>query len=615
MRFELTAEEICRRLRPVMGSKIDKIYLKYALSSNIEEKTEMEHALKILYEKGLNTHLLSEKVLLEPPEKSLVDGEYKLGTITYADRDYYDCGLKEDQWIRHMCISGMSGSGKTNFAFLIAKNFIEKDKPFWIFDWKKSFRPLLLIDKNMLCFTVGNPKIANLFRININRPPKNVDPKEWLNLLCDLITESFFASYGVHKLLSEILNEAFRNFGVYKGSENYPTWYQIKDMLEEKAERHKMKHGRESEWLESALRIAHVLTFGHFGHAINHKGSYEMSIEELFNKRVLFELHNINNPEKKFFSEFLLAYIYKLKKTNQTGIDDKFNNAIIVDEAHNIFIKDKTNFLKESITDTIYREIREYGVSLICLDQHISKLSDTVIGNSATTVAFQQILPQDVYTVSNLMQIKEKSKFFSMIPVGQAIIRLSERHFEPFLIKVPFIELKKEKVTDEAIKKRMNNTIKDTKRLKIFNDSVKVTKLSEEIQKLQKAVDDSGVESIGDYSDLPYNERMKKEIQDARTVESIRSYIKNNENSLEFLNKLKGKELLTTQLYSSLKDISTRKCHQFRNDFAFMQMINIKEERTKQGIRKMISLTEKGKKILAIIQPEKSQKKTSKKKK
>ena len=28
----------------------------------------------------------------------------------------------------------------------------------------------------------------------------------------------------------------------------------------------------------------------------------------------------------------------------------------------------------------IYRELREYGISLICLDQHISKLSDTVKG-------------------------------------------------------------------------------------------------------------------------------------------------------------------------------------------------------------------------------------------
>ncbi len=606
---QLTAEEISRRLRPILGDKIDKIYLKYALADNATDRVQMEHALKILYEKNLNTHLLSEKIFLEPPARELVEGEYQLGTVTYSNKDFYPFGLKEHEWIRHMCISGMSGSGKTNFAFLIAQNFIKKGKPFWIFDWKKSFRPLMLLDKEMLCFTVGNPKIANLFRININRPPKNVDPKEWVNVLCDLITESFFASYGVHKLLSNVLDEAFRDFGVYKGSDNYPTWYQIMDRLEEREEKMKTKHGRESEWITSAIRIAHVLTFGNYGKAINHKGEYEMSIEEMFDKRVIFELHNLNNPEKKFFCEYLLAYIYKLKKANEVGANEAFKNALIVDEAHNIFLKDKTNFLKESVSDMIYREIREYGVGLVCLDQHISKLSDTVVGNSATTIAFQQILPADVASVSSLMQIKEDGKFFSMIPVGQAIVRLSERHFQPFLVKVPFVEFKKEEVTDEAIKERMHKKIVGAKRLKIFNDSVKVSNLRKKVEHLNRAVNASGVPTLGDFSDLPYNERMKKEIENAKTVESIESYLTHHEGSLDLLKKLKGKSLNTTKLYEMLKGISTRKCHEYRNDLAFMGLIKVEEERTKQGLRKVLSLTEKGETILEYVT-----KKTKKKK-
>src|SRR3989338_6380457 len=345
---ELTAEEICRRLRPVLGEKIDRIYLKFALSQSNDERLEMEHALKILYEKHLNTHLLSEKVLLEPPEKSAVAGEYRLGTVTYADKEFYPFGLREKEWIRHVCISGMSGSGKTNLGFVIARQFMEKGKNFWIFDWKKSFRPLLLEDEEMLCFTVGNSKIANLFRININRPPKGIDPKEWLNMLCDLITESFFASYGVHKLLSDVLNEAFRDFGVYKGSDNYPTWYNIMDRLEGRAEGQRLKHGREAEWVTSAIRIANVLTFGHFGETINYRGQYEVSIDELLSKRVLFELHSLNNPEKKFFCEFLLAYIYKMKKSSPSS--SGFSSAIMVDEAHNIFLRNRTNFLNESVT-------------------------------------------------------------------------------------------------------------------------------------------------------------------------------------------------------------------------------------------------------------------------
>ncbi|MBS3135566.1 ATP-binding protein [Candidatus Woesearchaeota archaeon] len=595
---ELTAEEICRRLRPVLGEKIDRIYLKFALSQSNDERLEMEHALKILYEKHLNTHLLSEKVLLEPPEKSAVAGEYRLGTVTYADKEFYPFGLREKEWIRHVCISGMSGSGKTNLGFVIARQFMEKGKNFWIFDWKKSFRPLLLEDEEMLCFTVGNSKIANLFRININRPPKGIDPKEWLNMLCDLITESFFASYGVHKLLSDVLNEAFRDFGVYKGSDNYPTWYNIMDRLEGRAEGQRLKHGREAEWVTSAIRIAHVLTFGHFGETINYRGQYEVSIDELLSKRVLFELHSLNNPEKKFFCEFLLAYIYKMKKSSPSS--SGFSSAIMVDEAHNIFLRNRTNFLNESVTDMIYREIREYGIGMICLDQHISKLSETVIGNSATTIAFQQILPNDVETISRLMQIRENSKYFSMIPVGQAIVRLSERHYLPFLVKVPLARSDVH-VEDEAIKARMESKLKDGKRLKIFNDSVKVRKLSIEVAKLKATVNASGVHTLEDYSDLPYDERMKKEIEDARKTENIKNYIEYNDGSLDFLKKLKKGKMATTELYSKLRDISIRKCNQYRNDFIVMELIGVETEKSSNGIRKVIFLTEKGKKLLDLI--------------
>jgi hypothetical protein len=99
--------------------------------------------------------------------------------------------------------------------------------------------------------------------------------------------------------------------------------------------------------------------------------------------------------------------------------------------------------------------MREYGTGLICLDQHISKLSDTVKGNSACHIAFQQQLPQDVYDISSIMQISEKKELFTQLPVGFAVVKLSERYTSPFLIKVPFIELRNEIIDDKTIAKRM----------------------------------------------------------------------------------------------------------------------------------------------------------------
>jgi len=451
MQKQITVEEICRKLKPIFGKKIDEIYLKYAMADGREEREEIAHILNALYEKNLN-RLLDNSVLLEPPVAGVIDGNYPLALISYAGKKLNDFSLREQDWIRHLCISGMSGSGKTTLGFHIINNFIKKNKPFLIFDWKKSFRPLMLSDAEIMCFTVGNSAISNLFKLNINKPPKDVNPKEWINVLCDLIGESFFTSYGVHKVLLETLDDAYKEYGIYQGSENYPTWNYIKWRLESKLEKSK---GREAGWLESALRIASVLTFGDFGKILNYKGKQSISVEELLDKKIIFELNSLGNIEKKFFCEFILTYIYKLKKARQSNSDGSFEHAILVDEAHNIFLKDKTNFVKESVTDMIYREMREYGTCLICLDQHISKLSDTVKGNSACHIAFQQQLPQDIWDISGIMQLNDRKEFFSKLPVGSAIVKLSERYTSPFLIEVEKVDLRKKIVKDKEIKDKM----------------------------------------------------------------------------------------------------------------------------------------------------------------
>lgn len=446
----LSAEEICNKLRPILGEKIDDVYFRYTVAASKDEREDILHMLNALYLKNLNA-LLDKGVLLEPPREEVIDGTYRLANISYSKKNLYSFNLREQDWKRHVCITGMSGSGKTTLAFNIAESLNEHKKNFLIFDWKKSFRPLMNINSEMVVFTVGDVKVANLFKTNINKPPKGVDPKEWINVLVDLLVESFFASFGVHKVLLETLDEAFKEWGIYEGSENYPNWKHIKWRLEEKQEK---VDGREAGWLESALRIATVLTFGEFGNVLNHKEGDSISVEDLLDKKVIMELNSLGNIEKKFFCEYLLTYIYKLKKAEQNEHDREFNHAIIVDEAHNIFLKKPTTFANESVTDMIYREMREYGTGLICLDQHISKISDTVKGNSACLVAFQQQLPADIDDISKLMQLQESRHYFSQLDVGEAIVKLAERYKTPFLVKIPFPIVRTQLITDDEIKKR-----------------------------------------------------------------------------------------------------------------------------------------------------------------
>ena len=117
MTFErpLSVEEICSKLRPVFGKRVDEIYFQYTVGDGRDERDEIVHVLNALYQKNLN-QLLDKGILLEPPREEQLDGDYNLATISYAKRKLFDFTLREQDWPRHICVTGMSGSGKSSIA-------------------------------------------------------------------------------------------------------------------------------------------------------------------------------------------------------------------------------------------------------------------------------------------------------------------------------------------------------------------------------------------------------------------------------------------------------------------------------------------------------------------
>ena len=85
----ISVEEICNKLRPVFGEKIDKIYFQYTLADGREEREEIAHLLNSLYQKNLS-QLLDKGVLLEPPQREEMSGDYSLGTVSYANKELFD---------------------------------------------------------------------------------------------------------------------------------------------------------------------------------------------------------------------------------------------------------------------------------------------------------------------------------------------------------------------------------------------------------------------------------------------------------------------------------------------------------------------------------------------
>ncbi|MFW6230828.1 MAG: hypothetical protein ACOC32_02275, partial [Nanoarchaeota archaeon] len=335
-----------------------------------------------------------------------------------------------------------------------------------------------------------------------------------------------------------------------------------------------------------------------------------------------------------------------------------------VDEAHNIFLKDRPQFMEESITDMMFREIREFGESIVCLDQHVSKLADVVSGNSACNIAFQQQHPDDIRAASELMQLNDrrddKRKYFSMLPVGYAIVKLAERYHNPFVIKAPYIDIKKNRVNDQILEQEMEGRVKNVKRMKVHTESEEEAQIRRNVKQMEKVFYTSGVSDARENGDFLNYQAQKKayeaerkpiknhhqrdlvlvigelidkgvdlkhakealvkqnykrsDITTAITNIDYDKYLKAQQNAMknsssaellkfltkpqmEFLEQVAQRSYTVSELYRTLQ-VSGRKGNELKKNLTDLDLIKTVEERSEKGMKKKILLTPKGSTLL-----------------
>ena len=221
--------------------------------------------------------------------------------------------------------------------------------------------------------------------------------------------------------------------------------------------------GRETQWLASALRAVATLCFGELDRILN-TGHYP--IDQLLSRNVILEVDALTDSAKIFLTEALLLWIHHHRMAE--GKREEWKHTTIIEEAHHILSR-KLQMISgtETITDIILREIREFGESLIIIDQDPSLLSVPALGNTYTTICLNLKAGNDVNVMRPILNLSfEDKNFLSKLEVGQAIVKLQGRWTDPFLIQIPEVNITKGSVTDENIKTRMAKFYDDLERSK-----------------------------------------------------------------------------------------------------------------------------------------------------
>ena len=441
--------QLCLRLKPILGSKIDQIYEAY-LSEDSEGKKQVENYLELLAAKYIFQELGQPETILLPPSKEKAAGEYQIGTVQYAGKDLYPFGLKEGEWIQHVAILGRSGAGKTNVGFLILEQLKKKGKPFLLFDWKRNYRDLLALSefKDVEVYTIGR-NIAP-FTFNPLIPPAGTNPKTWLKKLNEVIAHAYCLGNGVLFLLQQAVDAVYEEAGVYDGTvEKWPTF---KDVLTKA--RNMDTRGRESGWLSSTLRALSTLCFGDMDKLVNSNNN--KTIGHILDQNVILELDALTQSDKTFFIESTLLYLHHKRMTEERRED--FKHTIIIEEAHHILSDERRSLVGgQSVVDIIFREIREFGESLILLDQHPSKISLYALGNTYCTICMNLKHKTDINAMGQCLLLDKEREILGTLEVGQAVVKLQGRIAMPFQITIPEFIIEKGKISDALIKQHMQN--------------------------------------------------------------------------------------------------------------------------------------------------------------
>ena len=383
------------------------------------------------------------EILLSLPPKNKARGLFHLGTVLYKEPKW-PVGLSKAELLQNTAIFGRSGAGKTNVAFNLIDQLEKQKIPFLFLDWKRTARHLLpRLKRKVNIYTLGR-SLAK-FKFNPFITPPGLEPNVYINQLIDVLADAYTLGDGSKSILQKAISCCYEQENIS------PTVKDIIHMIEKMPGK-----GRVGQWKISALRALESLDYADITSATQ-MSQQEMAYS-LLQESTIVELDALSQGAKKFIIPILCLWLYYVKLASP--VREELNFVIFLEEAHHVLYRQEKRS-NESLLEMLLRQCRELGIGMVVVDQHPHLISSAVLGNCYTSICLNQKGPSDITKAAALSQVdSDEKQYFSMLPVGQGIVKLQDRWRKPFLIQFPLVRVQKGLVRDEDISRysRANRT-------------------------------------------------------------------------------------------------------------------------------------------------------------
>ena len=326
---------------------------------------------------------------------------------------------------QHVAILATTGAGKTNLCRHLVIELHRRRIPCLIFDWKRDYGDLATkIGAAVYDFR------ENLFTFNPLKPAGDAAmwAKELAHIMAEIISGGVYAS-GAFSIYVELIDGLYRERGIYDGSRNYPTVFDLLQKLEEYSRR-KLSE-RERNWVASALKLLKSLAVGRTRDAFDVRDG--ISVAGLLERTAVIELDGLGDPTAKaFLISVLLQKIRNFRLSQRER--DVLKHVIVIEEAQNVLKREQE---ASSIITATYREIRSLCEGIIAITQIPSEFSKDALANTNTFFVMRLVHGEDKRVARDILGLSEEQmRILEHLERGVAFMKTDGL----CIVKIPLVE-------------------------------------------------------------------------------------------------------------------------------------------------------------------------------
>ncbi len=370
------------------------------------------------------------------PKQDLLKGEVYIGRTLFQRKLFF---IDFSKTINpHICVFGMSGSGKSTFVKTLIHRYRKVRRVnAIIIDFAGEY-----VDFADMNLEIGKKDFLNILDLGGLTPRQRIEQ----------IMRGFEIAFGIsmkdaplqYSLLMYFLEQAYIKKGFdldkYEDKET-PTLLDVYELIEEEIKKEEKK-SKESGRLISLISLKAKLR----AYASSASGVFArkstIRLDEITKIGVLnFDLSKLPDEHSRILVGYTLLE-YLLDRMRREGISENIKLFIVLDEAHKLAGE-------SSPIIPLVKEGRKYGFAIIISTQDIIDVDKRIIANAGNVFVFKMQAPEQIKYLKDAISMSDfYERRLMMLKLGECIVKQNLRNevSNIFVIKVDAEILKKVRI-------------------------------------------------------------------------------------------------------------------------------------------------------------------------